>query len=80
MNEISDEQARDDLGRLSAEMMAIVARSARVADGHTTRPRGRVVAEGRRAAEKFLLRWRGEADPRPSRRSTPTGSAPRSTA
>ena len=32
-NEISDEQAREDLGRLSAQMMAIVARSARVADG-----------------------------------------------
>src|SRR5262245_35049130 len=35
LNEISDEQARDDLGRLSAQMMSIVARSARVADGHT---------------------------------------------
>src|SRR5262249_21659403 len=35
LNEISDDQAREDLGRLSAEMMAIVARSARVADGHT---------------------------------------------
>src|SRR5205085_518795 len=34
LNEIEAEQARDDLGRLSAEMMAIVARSARVADGH----------------------------------------------
>ena len=35
VTEISDEQARDDLGRLSAQVMAIVARSARVADGHT---------------------------------------------
>src|SRR6476620_9615560 len=35
LNEISDEQARDDLGRLSGQMMAIVARSARVADGET---------------------------------------------
>ena len=51
LNEISDEQAREDLGRLSGQMMAIVARSARLADGET-------------AAEKFLLRWRGEADPR----------------
>src|SRR4029453_11169769 len=31
LNEISDEQARKDLGRLSGEMMAIVARSARLA-------------------------------------------------
>src|SRR5678815_1998447 len=31
LHEISDEQARDDLGRLSAQMMAIVARSARIA-------------------------------------------------
>src|SRR3954449_6220225 len=35
LNEISDEQARQDLGRLSAQMMSIVARSARVADGET---------------------------------------------
>src|SRR4029079_19747732 len=32
LNEISDEQARADLGRLSAQMMSIVARSARVGD------------------------------------------------
>src|SRR5499427_7004535 len=35
LNEISDEQARTDLGRLSAQMMGIVARSARIADGKT---------------------------------------------
>jgi citrate synthase len=35
LNEISDEQAREDLGRLSGQMMAIVARSARLADGKT---------------------------------------------
>src|SRR6188472_383989 len=35
LSEISDEQARTDLARLSAQMMAIVAWSARVADGHT---------------------------------------------
>ena len=45
-------------------MMAIVARSARVADGHTDAVPDDVVAEGTTAAEKFLLRWRGEADPR----------------
>jgi citrate synthase len=64
LNEISDVQAREDLGRLSAEMMAIVARSARVADGHTDAVPEDVVAQGKTAAEKFLLRWRGEADPR----------------
>ena len=63
-NEISDEQARDDLGRLSAEMTAIVARSARIADGHTDPVPEDVVARGTTLAEKFLLRWRGEADPR----------------
>jgi citrate synthase len=64
LNEISDEQARTDLARLSAQMMAIVARSARVADGHIDAVPDEVVAEGTTAAEKFLLRWRGEADPR----------------
>jgi citrate synthase len=64
LSEISDEQARTDLGRLSAQMMAIVARSARVADGHTDAVPDDVVAQGKTAAEKFLLRWRGEADPK----------------
>ncbi len=64
LNEISDEQARQDLGRLSGEMMAIVARSARLADGHADPVPEEVVARGETAAEKFLLRWRGEADPR----------------
>ncbi|HZR92406.1 MAG TPA: citrate synthase 2 [Gaiellaceae bacterium] len=62
--DISDEQAREDLGRLSAQMMAIVARSARVADGHADSVPDEVVERGETAAEKFLLRWRGEADPR----------------
>jgi len=64
LNEISDKQAREDLGRLSAQMMSIVARSARVADGKTDVVPDDVVAQGKTAAEKFLLRWRGEADPR----------------
>jgi len=59
----TDEQARDDLGRLSAQVMAIVARSARVADGNEESIPDGVVAGGATAAEKFLLRWRGEADP-----------------
>jgi citrate synthase len=64
LHEISDEQARDDLGRLSAQMQAIVARSARVSDGHAEPVPEEVVAAGETAAEKFLLRWRGEAEPR----------------
>jgi len=64
LNEISDGQARTDLGRLSAQMMGIVARSARLADGRDDPVPDETVAEGRTAAEKFLLRWRGEADPR----------------
>ena len=62
LNEISDQQAREDLGRLSAQMMEIVARSAAVADGREPASDD-VVAQGETAAEKFLLRWRGEADP-----------------
>jgi citrate synthase len=64
LNEISDEQAREDLGRLSAQMMSIVARSARLADGKSDAVPDDVVARGKTAAEKFLLRWRGKADPR----------------
>ncbi len=63
LNEISDEQAREDLGRLSALMMEIVARSAAIADGREPAPDG-LVAESATAAERFLLRWRGQADPR----------------
>jgi citrate synthase len=63
LNEISDEQAREDLGRLSALMMEIVARSAAVADGREAAPDD-VVGQGTTVAEKFLLRWRGEADPK----------------
>src|SRR5438132_2489043 len=63
LNEISDGQAREDLGRLSAQMMSIVAQSARIADGKTDPVPDDVVARGQTAAEKFLLRWRGEADP-----------------
>jgi citrate synthase len=62
LNEISDEQAREDLGRLSSQMMGIVARSAAIADGREPAPDD-VVNQGETLAEKFLLRWRGEADP-----------------
>ena len=45
-------------------MTAIVAASARVADGNAEPVPDEVVAGGRTTAERFLLRWRGEADPR----------------
>src|SRR6187200_969705 len=64
LNEISDEQAREDLGRLSSQMMGIVARSARVADGKSDIVPEDVVARGKTSAERFLLQWRGEADPK----------------
>ncbi len=57
-------EARDDLARLSSTAMSIVAQSARVADGKTDPVAEEVVAQGETAAEKFLLRWRREADPR----------------
>ena len=60
--DIEAEQAHDDLARLSAQMMSIVAKSAAVHDGREPAPDD-VVAQGETAAEKFLLRWRGEANP-----------------
>jgi citrate synthase len=62
LNEISDDQARTDLARISAQMMEIVARSAAVGDGREPAPDD-VVAQGETSAERFLLRWRGEANP-----------------
>jgi citrate synthase len=62
--DIESGEARDDLARLSAVTMSIVAQSARVADGEQDPVPDDVVARGAIAAEKFLLRWRGEADPR----------------
>ena len=57
-----EREVRDDLARLSAQMMSIVAQSAAVHDGRKAAP-DEFVAQGDTAAEKFLLRWRGEADP-----------------
>ena len=60
--DIEARRARDDLARLSAQMMSIVAKSAAVHDGREPAADD-VVAQGETAAEKFLLRWRGEANP-----------------
>src|SRR4051794_25420898 len=60
--DISDEQARDDLARASVMALSFVAQSAR---GIGQRPvPQREVDRGRSIPERFLIRWRGEADPR----------------
>ena len=59
--DITPEEARDDLARLSAAALSIVAQAAR-GDG-TTVPESEVEKGGNTAAQ-FLIRWRGEADPR----------------
>ena len=62
--DITDDEAREDLRRVSALMLSIAAQSARLADGNTTAVERSVVEAGATAAERFLLEWRGEADPR----------------
>jgi citrate synthase len=62
--DISDEQAKEDLRRISALMLSFVAQSARFAAGETTKVDRATIDAGGTAAERFLLEWRGEADPR----------------
>jgi len=59
--DISDEQAREDIGRLAVMVLSYAAQSARGL--HQPVVPQRVVDEGRTLAEKFLIRWKGEADP-----------------
>ncbi len=59
--DIGDDEAKEDLRRLSAAALSIVAQSARGADLPPV-PTERI-AEGRTAAERFLLEWRGEVNP-----------------
>ena len=76
--DIDDETAKEDLRRLSAAALSIVAQSARGADKPPV-PEATVL-EGETAAERFLLALarRGRTR-RTRRRSTRTGSAPPST-
>jgi citrate synthase len=60
--DIDDDQAREDLRRLSAAALSIVAQSAR-GSGKDPVPE-ETVLKGRTAAERFLLAWRGEVDER----------------
>ncbi|MGZ4382507.1 MAG: citrate/2-methylcitrate synthase, partial [Gaiellaceae bacterium] len=62
--DITDADATEDLRRLSATMISVVAQSARVADGRADPFDRATVASGRSTAERFLLEWRGEADPK----------------
>jgi citrate synthase len=58
--DIDDDQAKEDLRRLSAAALSIVAQSARSADKPPV-PESTVM-EGHTAAERFLLTWRGEVN------------------
>ncbi len=60
--DIDDDTAKEDLRRLSAAALSIVAQSARGADKPPV-PESTVL-EGQTAAERFLLAWRGEVDER----------------
>ncbi|HVN62945.1 MAG TPA: citrate synthase 2 [Gaiellaceae bacterium] len=62
--DITDAGATEDLRRLSATMISVVAQSARVADGRAASVDRATIASGRSTAERFLLEWRGEADPK----------------
>jgi citrate synthase len=53
--------ARDQLARVSAAALALTAQSAR--GGERPPVPEAVIGNGASAAERFLLRWRGEADP-----------------
>jgi citrate synthase len=59
--DISDEDARDQLARASVMALSFVAQSAR-GMGQPPVPE-QLVDEARSIPERFLVRWRGEADP-----------------
>jgi citrate synthase len=60
--DIGAEEAREDLARLSAAALSLVAQAAR--GGDLAPVPEREVKRGENAAAQFLIRWRGEADPR----------------
>jgi len=59
--DIDDSRARDDLARLSAAALSFVAQSARGGDAPEVPAAALDSATG--AAERFLVEWRGEANP-----------------
>ena len=60
LSDIDAGPARDDLARLSSAALSIVAQSLR---GTKPSVPANEVAKGKTAAEQFLIRWRGEANP-----------------
>ena len=60
--DITDDQARDDLARVSVMALSFVAQAAR-GIGRKPIPQ-REIDTARSIPERFLIRWRGEADPR----------------
>jgi citrate synthase len=63
--DISDQRAREDLARASATALSLVAQSARGARAPAVP--GSAADAARTSAERFLIGWRGEADPRHAR-------------
>src|SRR2546423_7096879 len=59
--DITDEEARDNLARASVMALSFVAQSARGA-GKLPVPQSEI-DKARSIPERFLIRWRGEADP-----------------
>ncbi len=59
--DISDEQAREDLSRVAVMVLSYAAQSARGLSQPVVSQRE--VDQGRTLAERFMIRWKGEADP-----------------
>jgi citrate synthase len=59
--DIDDDEARNDLARLSASTLSIVAQSAR---GDQPTVPDSEVSKGKTAAERFIIQWRGQLDPK----------------
>jgi citrate synthase len=60
--DISDQQARDDLSRVAVMVLSYAAQAARGL--HEPVVPQKDVDAGRTLAERFLIRWKGEADPK----------------
>src|SRR4051794_39854303 len=63
--DIDDDEAKEDLRRLSAAALSFVAQSARGADQPAVPEEA--IMQGQTAAERFLLAWRGEVDEKHAR-------------
>ncbi len=60
--DITDEQAREDLSRVAVMVLSYAAQAARGLDKPVVSQRE--VDKGRTLAERFMIRWKGEADPK----------------